>query len=455
MRAGGRRDSLLSYARYNLGVALVRSGKPVEGVALLDGVGQLRSKDPELRALEDKANLALGFTYLQDNQPEMARAVLERVRLNGPFSNKALLGVGWADAAKENYGDALVPWKELQERDLLDTAVQESLLAMPYAMAKLDANQSAEKGYKDAIQLFQYEIRRLEDSIAAIRDGRLVDAVLPEGDTSQLGWFWSLEDITDAPESRYLFHLMAGHEFQEALKNYRDLLSIQRNLSGWITSIGAYDEMLANGVRAYEERLPKIQSSFGVIDMDELRQRRDQITAELTRIVESDDTMAFATDREAELWEEITGMEDRLAILDDRPEANELREKHRLAKGVLIWDLNNQYKARLWQARKALKVINRELEKAQPHYEQLAGLIDYTPERFAGFENRVAGLRPEVMALHDEVVSAGVKQADHIQYLAVRELEIQRDRLAAYLTQARFALAAVYDQATKAAGEDG
>ena len=41
------------------------------------------------------------------------------MRLEGPFSNKALLGVGWADAEMDNYQRALVPWMELRSRDLL------------------------------------------------------------------------------------------------------------------------------------------------------------------------------------------------------------------------------------------------------------------------------------------------------------------------------------------------
>ena len=101
--------------------------------------------NPELAALRDRANLALGFAYLQANEPARARPALERVRLDGPYSNKALLGIGWADAALGDYQGALTPWLELRERNLLDAAVQESYLAVPYAFAKLNANaQSAE-----------------------------------------------------------------------------------------------------------------------------------------------------------------------------------------------------------------------------------------------------------------------------------------------------------------------
>ena len=43
------------------------------------------------------------------------------------------------------------------------------------------------------------------------------------------------------------------------------------------------------------------------------------------------------------------------------------------------------------------------------------------------------------------------QQERDLQLLAVRELEAQKDRLATYRVQARFALANIYDRATAAA----
>ena len=120
-----------SYAKFNLGVAMVRSGQVDAAAKILDDLGNLDPYNEELNSLRDKANLALGYAYLQDGQPHAAKPPLQRVRLAGPFSNKALLGVGWADAEKNNYRRALVPWMELRNRDLLDSAVQESMLAIP------------------------------------------------------------------------------------------------------------------------------------------------------------------------------------------------------------------------------------------------------------------------------------------------------------------------------------
>jgi tetratricopeptide (TPR) repeat protein len=106
-----------AYARFNLGVALVRANRLADADPFLSAVGTMLAPSPELEALKDRANLALGFAYLQANQPERARLPLERVRLNGPYSNKALLGSGWAQAALGDYQGALTPWMELRSRE--------------------------------------------------------------------------------------------------------------------------------------------------------------------------------------------------------------------------------------------------------------------------------------------------------------------------------------------------
>ena len=121
-------------------------------------------------ALRDKANVALGYAWLQASHPVEAKPSLQRVRLDGPFSNKALLGVGWSDAETDDYRAALAPWLVLRDRSLLDSAVQESMLAVPYAFAQLGADKQAADHYVDAIEAFSGEIVRLTRSIEAIEN---------------------------------------------------------------------------------------------------------------------------------------------------------------------------------------------------------------------------------------------------------------------------------------------
>jgi hypothetical protein len=88
-----------AYARFNLGVALIRQKRLADADPFMTTVGTMYAESAEMLALKDRANLALGFAYLQADQPAKGKAALERVRLSGPYSNKALLGTGWADAA--------------------------------------------------------------------------------------------------------------------------------------------------------------------------------------------------------------------------------------------------------------------------------------------------------------------------------------------------------------------
>ena len=111
MLARGRgTEGWYAYARFNLGVALVRSKRLSDADVFLTKVGTMEANEPEMLALRDRANLALGYAYLQAAQdPKKAREAFERVRLNGPFSNKALLGTGYADIAGGDYERALTP----------------------------------------------------------------------------------------------------------------------------------------------------------------------------------------------------------------------------------------------------------------------------------------------------------------------------------------------------------
>jgi hypothetical protein len=209
--------------RYNFAVALIRAGKVKEGRDELDEVGSMDVANLEQLVLRDKANLTLGYQYLQQQQGEAARSVFGRIRTSGPFSNRALLGLGWAEVAQgtkqpgddedeeeEEVAEApkpaadaggadslgtllrpgyaqpaggrlgvegaaaqqstlpqaeqdalrrgLVAWVELVKRDPMDPAVQEGLLAIPWALDRLEA--------------FEQSLARYESAIAALEHAR-------------------------------------------------------------------------------------------------------------------------------------------------------------------------------------------------------------------------------------------------------------------------------------------
>ena len=94
-----------------------------------------------------------------------------------------------------------------------------------------------------------------------------------------MGWFW--RDRATWPRCRAPSHLtpvLAQHEFQEALKNYRDLRFLAKNLDDWREKLGVFEDMLATRRKAFADRLPLVRERQQQIDVEALVKRREALT---------------------------------------------------------------------------------------------------------------------------------------------------------------------------------
>ena len=435
-----------AYAQFNLGVALVRRDRLAEAITYLDRIGNMQTRSEELLALKDKANLALGFALLQAQRAAEAKPILQRVRLEGPYSSKALLGVGWADAGMGDYKRALVPWLALRKRSLLDSAVQESFLTVPYAYAQLSAMGQAAESYNSAIASFDGELKRIDDSIEGIRSGKLLDRLLDDDKKDTLTWYWQLTTVPNAPESRYLYALLASNEFQEGLKNYRELNFMSRNLEDWRGDVSAYDDMIDTRQEAYNRRVPKANAVLAATDLDGLTQKRVDFESRINEIEKSNDVAALGTPEEQQTWARLKHVEEYLAAHTDDPDLNEMRDTYRLMKGVMYWRLSESFKARLWNERRSVKELERHLKETQKRAVLVRQALAGTPLTTGGYASRVSAVRARIDQLLDRMADVSQRQNLFLQSLAIRELEGQKQRIETYELQARYELAAIYDR---------
>jgi Tetratricopeptide repeat len=437
------------YVRYNLGVALIKSGQVEQGTALLDQIGRAPAEESEeMLSLRDKANVALGFTALQNNDPDHATTYLERVRLTGMLANKALLGFGWAAATRKQPKQALVPWLELSKRTTTDAAVLEAKLAVPYAMGELGAYSQSLELYNDAISVFDRERAKLDESIAAIHHGKLVEGLLKRNPgEEEMSWFRNIDQLPQLPHAEHLVPVLARHDFQEAFKNYRDLLFLSKNLDQWHDKLGVYNDMLATRRQAFADRLPKVRAEEGASGLNGLDQRRDELARELTWAEAHSNVYAFTDPQEQKLAERLTRVQELLRRAGDDPQFAEERERYRMVAGALTWQLTQEYPARLWDAKKRLLELDTELGQAHSRDTALTQAQLEEPAHFEQFSNRIAQLDYRIRVLQPHVAALIHAQDRYLQGLAVAELEHQKEQLATYATQARFAVARIYDRA--------
>ena len=249
-----------AYGRYNLAIATLRNGDVKTALSWLDLLGRTDSDDPELLALRDKANLALGWHFLQEKQGRTALGVLGRVRSEGLSSNRALLGMGWAQLApagerlkrtqlsrtttrspdqvsdlpapvrnslerlrviepevsggwigpssferddppkdrREGLQRALQIWDVLIVRDERDPAVQEARLAVAYAHDQLRDGAAARDAYGVAIDSLRKVDAAIDEETAFVTSGGLRTALTTMVDEASL--FDTLDKLHMPPE---------------------------------------------------------------------------------------------------------------------------------------------------------------------------------------------------------------------------------------------------------------
>jgi tetratricopeptide (TPR) repeat protein len=435
-------DRQSPYTRYNLGVALINDGRTPQGLTVLDRVGRMIPDNVEQLALRDRANLSLGWHFLQSQQGGTAKPALSRVREEGPFSNRALLGLGWAELApqgervsKVEVGDeqpdpspfttfstlgvllrpgfaeedifkragmrafrlskasreeedalrkALVPWVELIARDPMDTAVQEAWLAIPFTLDRLGAYTQALDYYERAIKVLEEARTRMDAAMISIRQGRMVETIVRREADAESGWNWKLLDLPDAPETYFLQQLLAEHRFQEALKNYRDVRMMSRALESW------------------SQRLAAAESAY---------------TTDDRQVVQPEELIRRALADWTSPWQ---GLEIRL------------RSDERLS-------VPGEYAG----AALPPPAIRPTLRLASP------------PTRFNGPAERARTAQQRVANLKAQLTAAGNEQSKLLQDMALAELQGQKRQIERYLVEARFALARLYDRQKRGELNDG
>ncbi|MCI0516505.1 MAG: tetratricopeptide repeat protein [Woeseiaceae bacterium] len=439
------------FAAYNLGIALLQDGQQQAARDQLDKAGRIVSDDPAVLAIRDKSNLVLGTVLLESDQYAEAGAAFNRVRLDGPFANQALLSAGWAAMSTDQIEKAVVPWSILAEREVTDAATQEAMLALPYAYGKLDVHGRAATYYGRALDSFGIEVDRLNESIVSIREGKFLEALVREEIRHDKDWIIRLREMPQTPETYYLMDLLATHDFQTGLQNYLDLADLRKKFLAWQWSLDSFDDMVAIRHDHYEPLLPEVDQKFRELD-SRLRLRIEQhriLTRRLHDMLTTPRPEFLATRDERAILARIEDLETRLLNPDD-PAEETLRQRIRRVKGVLTWTLETEYHARLTRFDANLRSLNEAMAVAHEQNEAYVRARQAATHSYVGYDKPVERLRVRVRQATEEVELMMARQGHLLEVVAIEALVARRSRLENYRDKARFALADSYDRATQA-----
>ena len=443
--------SYTGFAAYNLGIAYLQDGEREAALAQLDRAGQIATDNQAELAIRDKSNLVLGTILLEDNDFDGAIPYLNRVRLDGPFSNQALLSAGWAAMSTDDIERAVVPWNILADREATDRATQEAMLALPYAFGKLNVHGRAAIYYGRALDSFGAEVSKLNESIESIRDGKFLQALIREEIRKDKDWVIRLRSLPETPETYYLMELLATHDFQTGLQNYLDLAELHRKLLVWQAGFDSFDEMVDIRHDHYEPLLPDVDKDFRELD-SRMRLRIEQHKMLVDR---RDDLLTtprpefLATREEQAILARIELIESQVQESGSPFEAS-LNERLQRLKGMLTWTLETRYHERLTRFDQNLRGLDAAMETAQAQYDQYVRARQAATHSYVGYDDPISRLRAHVKTSTQKVELLMTRQGHLLEVVAIEELVARRDRLESYGDKARFALADSYDRATQA-----
>jgi hypothetical protein len=443
-------ESLQGFAAYNFGIALMQAGRSPEGLRQLDRAGQIVSRDAAAAAIRDKSNMVLGSVMLRSEDYPHAQLAFDRVRLDGPYSNRALLSTGWAEVSAHDYQKALVPWGMLIGRDPTDAAVQEAELALPFAYSKLRVYGRAAHLYGQALDSYGKELDKVDASMRSIRAGKFLEALVREEIKQDNVWVVRLRTLPDTPETFYLTELMASNDFQAALHNYLDLEDLHRRLVAWQSGFDAFDDLIRLRRANYEPLLPQVDAHFRELESQmRLRlEQRDHLQRRLQDVLTAPRPVLLATADERLALERLRQIDAALKKASG-PEAAAERARLDRLQGVLTWRLYTEYPERLTQAHKDLHELNDDVRMLQAQYTGFVRARQAAVHSYAGYDQLITRLRTRVGAALERVDLLQARQGHVIEAVALDELNTRRQRLEAYQVQARYAVADSYDRALK------
>jgi len=405
----------------------------------------LDSEQNDLLALRDKANIALGFSFLRENNGERATEYFTKIRLNGPFSNKGLLGLGWSYVLADKHKKALTPWVELKSRHTIDPAVQEVLLAIPNSLEKLDQLKAAAGQYEEAIGNYKKEVKKLKATLRLIKSGEFMKSLKPTNINEDSDFPWNLTAIPDTGTAAYLGQMFGSRAFQVGFENYRTLLYLNFVTTGWKDSLPTFKKILKIRQSVYNNRLKEIDLQTRIAKFNKLDSKYSKLEKQLDAIEKNENDLALADSLESDLLKRLNKIEKSLASNVSADEAVLLLQQTKNLRGILAWDIKRDYIPRLWSTKQSLLKIKDDINLTSNKKNAVKDSMSNATVNFSEYNSRFTNAEKRLTVIDHKLQNLLNFQKQQLNSLASTELNRRQILLQGYIDQAQYSLARLFD----------
>ena len=295
---------------------------------------------------------------VEQGKPKESFPLFKRIRLDGPWSNQALLTYGNAALKADDPLLALSAWGELAKRPARLPEVREVLLSLGKGFEGQGARSQALQAYEDAYQRFIEQNKNLEQLRSEITPDSLFEQLVSSNQDFQ-GWLSREQTLSPSP-SASLSPLMSTRRFFTLLKQVRDLQLLKTRILAWQDKTDSFETMLVTRQRARAEQLARINGFNQQEQFDELIQKRNL----LGRLInDKENVFQFATPFQVSSLKRYQGGLDKLYRLkrQDHPRYGEFKQRMARVFGALYWEVVTEHPAQYWLYKNGLNQLDQAL----------------------------------------------------------------------------------------------
>ncbi|SHF23876.1 hypothetical protein SAMN04487965_1711 [Microbulbifer donghaiensis] len=445
----------------NLAAALAREGYLTAATVHYREAGELAASvedaPEEMRVLADKAHIGAGYALALREQHERAAEEFRQVRLRTPWATSALLGLGWSSINSDQYQSAIDALQFLVNQHGDSPAAREALAALPYSYEKLQRPAAALAGYRRAEGHYRsvlLQLQLLQDSLDSVQLAPAAGA-----DAQRYGWL----QLAEAPEllhdnKRYLQQILQSDKFQLRLSELRDLRQLAQVIERWQEKLPQFDQL----IEARRQRRLSIEENYHSAQFDQqvdiAAQQFRELEELLARIERERDALALLVaegdDREdAEMLSLLRRAERRYQTLAvaGRVGAPQQQTLQR-ARGILLWQASEQYHDRLWQQRRELEQLGKQLQDAEQQRRDTDTVARRAPQ-LQQLQSQIAAAAPELSAQYRAISRASGQIDASIRADVIAALNHERTQIQQYMAHTHLAIARLQDAAMQGAAE--
>lgn len=445
---------MVSYGLYNLGIAYLQDKKDGLGLLNLNQMIKTAADDDESKNLKDKAALAIAYKYLKDGNYAGARESLLRVRLEGPYSNSALLTLAYAHYLNHEYEQALPSTLELQSRNPADPAVQESFLLAGRIYEDLGAKSQAIASYNIGALTLRDQLTQLERVANRIDEANWPDVLAPYKTNTDDADPLNLKTIpatNDAITAGLFAKLFASPAFNEGFRQYQQLEGMETLLTIRLRDISALEEVAKtlesrkSTLPATDARLKALRENYVV-----LVKKWQAIQIRAKKMGNNADAYTdAATQAETARLQQINKLIRKLDKLNlDSQQHDNLLGRLNQIKGVTLFEVA-RHSASRDEIYDKLQESTNQLRETKARMTTIESLL---ADNKAVIDNKNSvkfpALKTKALLLQTQTADARVMYQNHLRALAKSLLEDRRQRLTTYITETYLGMERVENKTT-------